>query len=117
MFKVIARYAPAVAAFGVLTTGSFGLTAHGAELAAETPSVTVRYNDLNLNTPAGVEALYSRLRAAAREVCDVREQRPLAEAIEAKTCYRRVLGAAVDEVKLLTLNARQDAESGRDDLS
>jgi UrcA family protein len=117
MFRVIARYAPAVVAFGVLTTGSLSLNAYGAEVAAELPSVTVRYTDLNLNTSNGVEALYSRLRAAARTVCDVREQRPLAEAVKANACYRQVLGAAMGSVKLLTSNAGQRADATGDDLS
>ena len=117
MFKVIARYASVVAAFGVLTTGSFAVNARSAERAAAIPSVTVRYTDLNLNTPAGVEALYARLRAAAREVCNVGERRPLNETIAAKTCYRQVLAAAVDNLKSLTLSARHRAESTPDDLS
>ncbi len=117
MFGIIARYAPALAAFGVLTTGPFGANAQSAEPAAELPSVTVSYTDLNLNTPAGVEALYARLRAAAREVCNVRERRGLAEAMESKTCYRHALGAAVDDVKVLTSNAPLRAASTRDDLS
>jgi len=117
MFRVIARYAPAVVAFGVLTTGPFGLSAYGADVAAGLPSVTVRYTDLNLNTSAGVETLYSRLRAAARTVCDVREQRPLAEAVKSNACYRQVLDAAVGSAKLLTLNARQRAGGTDNDLS
>ena len=117
MFEVIARYAPAIAAFGVLTSGSFAVNAQSAERAAELPSVTVRYADLNLNTPAGVDALYARLRAAARGVCNVRERRPLVETIESKSCYRQTLGAAVDSVKSLTLSTLHRAGSSRDDLS
>jgi UrcA family protein len=103
MFKVIARYAPAVAAFGVLS--SFGVSAQATERGAETPAVTVSYGDLNLNTSAGVEALYARLRAAARTACDVRGGRPLAEQVLARTCYHEALGAAVDGVQSLTLSA------------
>ena len=117
MFKLVARHAFTVATFGVLTTGSFGLTAHGAESAVETPSVTVRYTDLDLNTPAGVDALYGRLSAAARRVCDVRGQRPLAEAIESKSCYHQVLDAAFDNAKLLTSTARHRTERPADDVS
>ena len=115
MFEVIARYAPAVAAFGVLATGSFAVNAQSAEPAAEIPSVTVRYADLNLNTPAGVEVLYARLRAAARDVCNVGERRPLNEAIAAKACYRRTLAAVVDGVPSLSSLHRADTAS--DDLS
>lgn len=104
MFKVIARHAAAAAIFGVLTIGSF-VNAQGAEPARQLPSVTVRYADLDLNTPGGVDALYGRLRAAARAACGVSGGRPLIEAIAAKECYRQVLGAAVDNVQSPTLSA------------
>src|SRR5580692_11329307 len=35
----------------------------------EAPSVTVRYHDLNLNTPEGIANLYERIHAAAVVVC------------------------------------------------
>jgi UrcA family protein len=117
MFRVIARYAPAVAAFGVLTTGSFDVNAQSVERATELPSVTVRYADLNLNTPAGVEELYARLRAAARQVCNVGDARALADVAASKECYRQVLGAAVDYVRLPTLGALHRAESSRRTVS
>jgi UrcA family protein len=41
-----------------------------AAVAAEVPpSVTVRYNDLDLNTPEGVASLYRRIQDAATTVC------------------------------------------------
>ena len=114
MFKVIARYAPALAAFGVLATGSFAVSAQAAERGAEIPAVTVRYGDLNLNTPGGVDALYARLRAAARTACDVRGGRPLAEQVLARSCYHQALGAAVDGVQSHTLSALYRGERARD---
>ena len=117
MFRTIARYAPAIAALGAVTCGSLSVAAEAVERAVNIANVTVRYTDLDLNTPAGVEALYGRLRAAAKQVCDVRGQRPLAETIEAKTCYRQVFGAAADNAKLLTSTARQRAASTANDVS
>ena len=35
----------------------------------EAPSVTVRYYDLNLNSPEGISSLYGRIHAAALDVC------------------------------------------------
>lgn len=107
MPKLITKYAPALAAFGVLTSSSFAVNAQNASHAAERPSVAeipsvaVRYADLNLSTPAGVEVLYARLRSAAREVCNVREKQALAQTIESKTCYERAFGAAVNKVTAL----------------
>lgn len=34
------------------------------------PSQTVRWNDLDIAKPAGAKVLYSRIRAAARNVCE-----------------------------------------------
>jgi UrcA family protein len=114
MFKVIARYAPAVAAFGVLTSGSFVANAQRAEAAAQIPSITVGYADLNLSTPAGVEALYARLRAASRSVCDVGQRRALVDVMASRSCYREVLGAAVGNANVPTLTARHRIESARE---
>ena len=114
MLRVIKRYAPAVAAFGVLMGGSFGATAETVERAVELPNVTVRYGDLNLNTAVGVETLYARLRAASRQVCSVGDARGLAQAMDAKDCYRQVLAAAVDGVKSPPLSAlHRESTRGR----
>jgi UrcA family protein len=117
MSKAIARYAAAAAALGILTMSSFNVSARSADRAPALPSVTVRYADLNLNTSAGVEALYARLRAAARGVCGVRQARALAAVMEAKACYREVLGAAVENAKLPTLSALHRAGRTHYDLS
>jgi UrcA family protein len=114
MFKVIARYAPVAVAFGVLTSGSFAANVQGAEAAAQIPSVTVSYADLNLNTPAGVEALYARLRAASRSVCNVGQRRALVDVMASRSCYSQVLGTAVGNANLPTLTARHRIESARE---
>ncbi|MGD0490494.1 MAG: UrcA family protein [Steroidobacteraceae bacterium] len=38
--------------------------------ADDVPSKVVRFHDLDISTPAGAKALYSRIRAAARDVCE-----------------------------------------------
>jgi UrcA family protein len=114
MFKVIARYAPIAIAFGVLTGGSFAANAQRAEAAAQIPSVAVSYEDLNLNTPSGVDALYARLRAASRSVCDVGQRRALVDVMASKDCYRHVLETAVGNANLPTLTARHRTESARE---
>ncbi len=106
MFKFIAKYAPGIVAFGLLTTGSFAVNAQGPEAAAQMPSVTVSYADLNLNTPAGVEALYARLRTASRSVCEVGQRRALADVMASRSCYRQVLATAVSSANVPTLTAR-----------
>ena len=113
MFKVIARYAPTVAALGMLTSGSFGVSALEAEQSA-LPTVTVRYADLDLNTSAGAEELYARLRTAARHVCNVAEARALGDAMRSKACYQQVLAAAVNNVKSPMVDALHRAKGARD---
>ena len=49
----------------LLSAGSGVAVARG----DEAPSVTVRYHDLNLNSPEGVADLYERIHAAAVIVC------------------------------------------------
>jgi UrcA family protein len=113
MFKVMTRYVPA-AVFGLLTGGLFTVSAQGTEAAAQIPSVTVSYSDLNLTTAAGVDALYARLRTASRSVCNVGEGRALVELVASRTCYRQVLETAVSDAKLPTLTARHRIESARE---
>jgi len=106
MFKFIAKYAPAAAVLGVLATGSFAANAQGVEAAAQIPSVAVSYADLDLNTPSGVDVLYARLRAASRSVCHVGEKWALADVMASRSCYSRVLGAAIGSANLQTLTER-----------
>ena len=48
-------------------------SALAAARAEEVPSKTVRYHDLNLNSPEGVASLYERIHAAALDVCQSAE--------------------------------------------
>ena len=114
MFKAIARYTPVVAAVGLLTSVSFAADAQRADAAATIPSIAVNYADLNLNTPSGVDALYARLRAASRSVCNVGQSRGLVGVMAAKDCYRQVLETAVGNANLPTLTARHRIESARE---
>ena len=50
-------------------TGVPALAHADAADAADAATETVRYDDLNLSTPAGVQALYHRIQSAARNVC------------------------------------------------
>lgn len=113
MFRNIAKCAPAVVALGALTWGSLGVAAETVESVVNIANVTVRYADLDLNTSAGAEELYARLRTAARRVCNVAEARALGDAMRSKACYQQVLGAAVTNVKSPTVDALHRAKSVR----
>ena len=47
----------------------FAHSAMAAPRVDEAPSETVRYHDLNLNSPEGVAGLYRRIQGAAADVC------------------------------------------------
>jgi len=62
------------------------------------PAVTVRYDDLNLATPAGVDALYRRISSAARAVCSDENSRGLAFVAATELCRANAVAKAVREV-------------------
>jgi UrcA family protein len=84
--------AGAFAALAVTTT-SFA-----APYSDAVPSVTVRYDDLNLATPAGVDALYRRISSAARAVCWDESSRGLNFVAASKLCQANAVDKAVREV-------------------
>jgi UrcA family protein len=51
----------------------FAQSAMAASRVDEAPSETVRYHDLNLNSPEGVAGLYRRIQGAAADVCQPAE--------------------------------------------
>ena len=73
-------------------------TSFGAPLSDSAPSVTVRYDDLNLATSAGVETLYRRIAKAARTVCPDEHSRDLGIAAAGERCQANAVEQAVREV-------------------
>jgi UrcA family protein len=74
----------------------------------------VRYADLNLNNPAGVQALYRRITAAARSVCGRNESLSIGLA-KAKECTARAIDEAVARVNnhnLSTYHAQKVEKNG-----
>jgi len=68
-------------------------------------SVTVRYHDLNLNSPEGVASLYGRIRGAAQQVCRTLESRDLMRKSESQTCFNHAVANAVNAVHSAPLSA------------
>lgn len=68
--------------------------AASAASAQDQQSVRVRFEDLNLNTRAGVAALERRLSNAADAVCDVSRARDLAGRSLEQRCRAEALAAA-----------------------
>lgn len=73
------------------------------------PSIEVRYKDLNLETPAGQEALDSRIKHAARQVCgldDVTTGTRIPSA-ENRRCYEKALNSVSAAVAAATGKGRE----------
>lgn len=67
---------------------------------SDAPSVKVAYGDLDLATTEGSSALYGRLVAAARTVCDASgvDSRDLHAVALERSCERRAISHAVADV-------------------
>lgn len=70
---------------------------------------TVRFQDLNVETPAGVQALYGRIHAAAERVCS--ESDPSRQ-IAADACAKRAEAEAVGNLGLIQLTAYYRMKTG-----
>ena len=85
----------------IMTCGAMALAAHSprAAVAAESvPQVTVRYDDLNLSSESGMNALKQRIRHAAEIVCgevDTRDTRGLTQHFK---CVRDAADTALTRV-------------------
>lgn len=80
---------------------------------AETRSVTVRFDDLALQRPAGAKTLYARLRTAARNVCAPAAPRELAAHRDWNQCYSEALDQAVAATESSQVSALHLARTGR----
>lgn len=100
----------AMAAIAALCLATAAMGAHADELIPA--ARTVRYADLNLNTPAGAAVLYKRIRDAAEQVCgDVHAPR-LEEAAAAKACVARAVEAGVHAVNKVQLTEEYNRRTG-----
>ena len=64
----------------------------------EAKQVTVKFADLNLENEAGVEALYGRIRGAARNVCKDAQGRSAAQHLQWTSCMSQAMDGAVASV-------------------
>jgi UrcA family protein len=68
-------------------------------------SVTVRYHDLNLNSPEGVASLYGRIQRAADQVCHSLKSRELERESFWNDCFNHAVANAVHTVNNAPLSA------------
>jgi UrcA family protein len=72
-------------------------------------SETVKFQDLNVNTPEGAQALYGRIHAAAKRVCYVSDS-VLEQASAA--CARKAEGDAIQKLNMSQLTAYYKIKTG-----
>ncbi len=101
----------ALAAVAGICVTSFAIGAHANEVDA-VPTRTVHYADLNLNTQAGAEKLYQRIRRAADQVCGDSEPRQLVASEAAKACVNKAVTTSVREVNSPRLTSTYDKHFG-----
>jgi UrcA family protein len=82
----------------LLACGWVGSSAFAEEARTE----TVKFHDLNLDAPSGVQSLYGRIHSAAKRVCS--ESDPVLRAAEA-ACARKAEANAIESLKLPQLTA------------
>ena len=82
---------------GALAAGSLTTIARAASTSTtESPSMTVFYGDLDINTIRGAAVLYQRISLAAETVCrDLGHGRQLTLLSRYKSCVRSAIGDAV----------------------
>lgn len=68
------------------------------------PSEVVRYADLNIANPAGALALYHRIQAAARRVCQLNGAADTRFKGVEPACYKRAVDEAVNRVDSAALS-------------
>ena len=72
-------------------------------------SETVKFQDLNVNSPQGVQALYGRIHSAAKRVCS--ESDPILQLASA-VCARKAEADAIEKLSLPQLTAYYKNKNG-----
>jgi UrcA family protein len=83
----------AVLACTLCTATFFALPLQAAD--QDPPTKTVRFDDLNLSSSAGAKALYTRIRLAAQEVCNLSTGGDPGMRSAARACINKAVDDAV----------------------
>lgn len=107
--STVARVCPTaiLLAFAFAVSGAFA-----GEPSVQLRSETVRFGDLNVTSPAGVAALYTRIHAAAQRVCAVSGERDFARMSVSADCARKAESGAVQKLSLPALTAYYRIKTG-----
>jgi UrcA family protein len=103
-------YATLCVLFGSAAVGAPWTSAQANE--PPPPSKTVKFSDLDINTPAGAKVLYSRILAAADEVCQPTYSDPvMREAVP--SCVASAMDNAVKKINAPYLTALRFGDPNR----
>jgi UrcA family protein len=78
------------------------------------PKETVKFQDLNINSPAGAAALYQRLHAAAQHVCFADWDKDPVKVQRAEACANQAEFRAVNQLNVAELTAYYQTKSRQD---
>jgi UrcA family protein len=78
------------------------------------PKETVKFQDLNIDSPAGAAALYQRLHAAAQHVCFAEWDRDPVKVQRAEACANEAESRAVSQLNVAELTAYYRIKSRQD---
>jgi UrcA family protein len=81
------------------------------------PKETVKFHDLNLDSPADVAALYQRLHTAAQHVCYEEWDKDPVKVKRAEACANEAEARAVSEVNVAGLAAYYQMKTGSQELT
>jgi len=99
-------------AAGILGTLACGYAAAGPSSGCcDTASTVIRYGDLNVARPEEAATLYSRIVAAAHDICDVYVDVSAKAMRQAKTCVHNAVADAVTKARLPQLVAIYNARN------
>jgi UrcA family protein len=105
----------AISAMACLALSSTAVHAADKSSDSEPMKRTVKYGDLNLADPQGVEHLYQRIVGAARQVCETQDGRSLQAKAQSWSCTKLSIARAVAAVDLPALTALYDIKTGQPD--
>ena len=97
-----------IRAYAIAMWLACALVTSNAHAGDEVRSETVKFADLNLGSPAGVEALYGRIHAAARRVCD----QPAGEQAGIRACMTKAESEAIGKVNVPLLTGFYQTKTG-----
>jgi UrcA family protein len=101
----------AALAAAAATTATLSFPAYASEI---TRTAEVHYDDLDLASKSGAEALTVRVQRAAKRVCNVAGDRSLEAAVQSKACAKLAIARVMPQVELALANAgTQLAENSR----